>query len=111
MVPSASAESTPVTEHDPDWQEATIHADSILKGSTASKDFIVHFPGSKDVAWYDSPKLKSGQEGVFLLKQDTISGTPTVMFQNKKVPAYTALNPGDVLGKEEAQRVRSLATK
>lgn len=110
-IPAAAPESTPVTEHDPRWQEAIIHSDSVIKGPSTGKDFIVHFPASVDVAWYEAPKLKPGQAGIFLLKQDTVSGAPTVMFQNKRVQAYTVLNPGAVLGKEEAQRVRSLAVK
>lgn len=107
----AAPESTAVTEHDPRWQEAIIHSDSVIKGPSTGKDFIVHFPASVDVARYEAPKLKPGQAGVFLLKQDTVSGAPTVMFQNRRVQAYTVLNPGDILGKEEAQRVRSLAVK
>lgn len=110
-IPAGVPESTPVTEHDPRWQEAILHSDSVIKGPSTGKDFIVHFPASVDVAWYEAPKLKPGQAGIFLLKQDTVSGAPTVMFQNKRVKAYTVLNPGGVLGKEEAQRVRSLAAK
>jgi hypothetical protein len=101
----------PVTEHDPQWQEAVIHADSAIKGPSTTMDFIVHFPASIDVVWYEAPKLKLGQEGVFFLKEDTVSGRPTVVIHNAKIHAYTVLSPDAVLSMEETQRVRSLAEK
>lgn len=111
-IPTATAGTTaPITEHDPEWKEAIIHVDSIIKGPASTRDIVVHFPGSIDVSWYDAPKLKVGQEATFFLRVDKISGAPTAMLNNKEVTAYIALNPGDVLSKEEAQRVRALAAK
>jgi hypothetical protein len=110
-VPTASPTVIPITEHDPEWKEAVIRADSIIKGPASTKDIVVHFPASIDVSWYDVPKLKVGQEGTFILQIDRISGTPVAILQKKQVPAYSAPSPEDVLSKEDAQRVRALAIK
>lgn len=55
------------SEHDPVWAKATITADCTLRGATpASADAV--FATSQDIAWYTSPKLTVGQQGVFLLQ-------------------------------------------
>jgi hypothetical protein len=100
----------PITEHDPDWHEAVIEVESEIKGAQAGQEIVVRFPASLDVAWHDVPKLKVGQEGTFLLQRDQVSGTPRALLAGTQVDAYTALNPQDVLPKEEAQRIRALAT-
>jgi hypothetical protein len=109
---TAAPSAAPITEHDPEWKEAVIHADSIIKGPASSaKEIVVHFPASIDVSWYEWPKLKVGQEGTFILQNDKVSGAPAAMLQKKKVLAYIAPNTEDVLSKEEAQRVRALTIK
>jgi hypothetical protein len=101
----------PITEHDPEWQEAVIHVESTIKPSDSTKEVVVHFPASIDVAWYDAPKLKVGQEGTFILRRDKVSGMPTAILQNQQVQTYVALSPGDVLNKDDAKRVRLLVSK
>jgi len=98
----------PITEHDPDWQEAVIRVESWIKGEQANEEIVVRFPGSLDVAWYGVPKFKEGQEGTFLLQKDQVSGIPKAMLAGAEVNAYTASDIHDVLPKEEAQRVRAL---
>lgn len=85
----------PITEHDPDWQEAIIRVESWIKGVQANQDIVVRFPGSLDVAWYEAPKLKVGQEGTFFLRKDKITGLPKAILGNYEVDAYTALNAED----------------
>lgn len=101
----------PITEHDPEWKQAVIHVESSIKGAPPNQNVVVRFPGSIDVAWYDAPKLKEGQQGVFFLQTDKISGAPKAMLAGHQVPAYTVLSPSDVLSKDEMQRVRALANK
>jgi hypothetical protein len=59
------AKTGPISEHDPDMQIATINIIESLEGS-ACKQIEVRFAASTDVAWFGSPKLHVGQEGVFL---------------------------------------------
>jgi len=109
---TAAPSAAPITEHDPEWKEAIIHADSIIKGPASSaKEIVVHFPASIDVSWYEWPKLKVGQEGTFILQDDKVSGAPAAMLQKKQVRAYITPNTEDVLSKEDAVRVRALTTK
>ena len=100
----------PVTEHDPQWQEAVIEVQSSIKGAEPNQRMVVRFATSRDVAWYRAPKLNVGQEGTFLLKKDQVSATPQAMLEGQQVDAYTVLAPSDVLRKQDAQRVRALHT-
>jgi hypothetical protein len=58
-----------ISEHDPLWQEAVVHVESVEKGATNQKQVVVRFPGSNDVAWRNHPKFRPGQQGVFLLNR------------------------------------------
>src|SRR5216117_1297492 len=96
------------TEHDPNWQEAIIHVDEGLKGATAGERVVVRFPGSRDVAFVGTPKFAAGQEGTFLLRKDSATGSPLSLLAGQTVQAYTALHRLDVLSKQDAQHVRTL---
>ena len=89
-----------ITEHDPDWQEAILQV-----------EVVVRFPGSHDVAWVGTPRFAVGQEGTFLLHRDSTTGSPTTMFAGRSVPAYTALHKLDVLPKQDAPHIRDLIRK
>src|SRR6201993_1855292 len=98
-----------VTEHDPDWHDAVIKIESVLKGPKLKKKrLVVRFPQCNDVAWVRAPKFEKHQEGIFFLKKDEISGAPIALLQGTEVNAYTCLRPGDWLPKSDAARVRSL---
>src|SRR5881396_3126919 len=70
------ARPTRSTELAPNWQEAIIHVDEGLKGATAGERVIVRFPGSRDVAFVGTPRFAAGQEGTFLLRKDSTTGSP-----------------------------------
>lgn len=98
-----------VTEHDPDWHDAVIRIESILKGpKLKKKELVVRFPQCNDVAWVHAPKFEKNQEGIFFLKKDEISGAPVALLEGTEVNAYTCLRPGDWLPNSEQARVRSL---
>jgi hypothetical protein len=98
-----------VTEHDPDWHDAVIKIESVLKGPKLKKKrLVVRFPQCNDVAWVRAPKFEKHQEGIFFLKKDEISGAPIALLEGTEVNAYTCLRPGDWLPKSDAARVRSL---
>jgi hypothetical protein len=57
----------PTSEHDPDWWVARVAVAETLKGSTTRKNVDVLFANSEDIAWYAAPKLRPGDDGIFLL--------------------------------------------
>jgi len=105
---AAPGHPTRITEHDPEWQEAIIQVQDSIKGVRSGQRVVVRFPGSRDVAYVSTPRLVVGQEGTFLLHQDTATGSPFTMMAGQSVPAYTALNQLDVLPKQDGDRVRVL---
>jgi len=101
-----------VTEHDPDWHEAVVTVESVLKGGQVKGNkVIVRFPQRNDVAWVNSPKFAKDQKGIFCLNRDKTSGAPTAKMGGKQVNVYTCLGHGDALPLSEEARVRSLLKK
>ena len=101
-----------VTEHDPDWHEAVVTVESVLKGGQVKGNkVIVRFPQRNDVAWVNSPRFTKDQKGIFCLNRDKTSGAPTAKVGGKQVNVYTCLGHGDALPLSEEARVRSLLKK
>jgi len=93
----------PITEHDPDWWEATIAVSSVEKGQRVP-ELKVRFAHSMDEMWVDSPKLRKGERAVFLLRQDQQEkGMPAL-----RRPGWTALDPLDVQPPAHVARLRAL---
>ncbi|HYO13098.1 MAG TPA: hypothetical protein VE685_07895 [Thermoanaerobaculia bacterium] len=92
----------PITEHDPQWWEAVIEVDSVLKGSKPEGNRVtVLYPESLDVMWYEAPKPRKGWDAVWLLyrgQRPGVSGEP-----------YTVLKPWNILSRDTAETVRRLA--
>jgi hypothetical protein len=98
-----------VTEHDPDWHEAVVEVQSVLKGGKVKGNkIVVRFPQRNDVAWVRSPKFQKNQQGIFCLNRDEVSGVPTTKLGGQQVSVYTCLGHGDSLPMAEEARVRSL---
>lgn len=89
------------TEHDPDWYEAQLAVQSVIKGNLQSREVTLLFPHSNDVMWHRSPKFKEGQQGIFLLHRNQ-ARLPGIENQ------LTALNPLDFRPLEELNRVQRL---
>jgi hypothetical protein len=89
-----------LSTHDPQWWQATIEVQSVEKGNLSGKTIQVLFASSKDVAWYQSPKLKAGDHGVWLLQNRDPFG--------KAVPAPAVVSPHDVQPIGELGHVRTL---
>jgi len=101
-----------VSEHDPDWHEAVVEVQSVLKGAQVKGNkVVVRFPGRNDVAWVHSPKFEKNQQGIFCLNRDQTSGVPTEKVAGRQVSVYTCLGHGDSLPLSDAPRVRSLLKK
>jgi len=98
-----------VTEHDPDWHEAVVEVQSVLKGGKVKGNkVIVRFPQRNDVAWVHTPKFAKNQQGIFCLNPDQATGAPITKMGGQKVNVYTCLGHGDSLPMSEEARVRSL---
>lgn len=98
-----------VTEHDPDWHEAVVEVQSVLKGGKVKGDkVIVRFPNRNDVAWVSSPKFAKNQRGIFCLNRDQSTGAPTTKMGGQKVNVYTCLGHGDALPISDEARARAL---
>jgi len=63
----AGSRTGPITEHEPQWREAIIQVDEVLKGTHEKKQVVVRFPASTDVMWHGAPKFEAGQQGYFIL--------------------------------------------
>jgi hypothetical protein len=107
-VPKSAAPQR-VSEHDPDWHEAVVEVQSVLKGGQVKgRKVVVRFPGRNDVAWVQSPKFAKNQQGIFCLNRDQTSGVSTEKVGGRQVTVYTCLGHGDALPMSDAPRVRSL---
>jgi hypothetical protein len=109
VIPKSAAPRYRTSEHSANWHEAILQVQSVLKGPKLKKNkMVVRFPLSRDVAWASAPKFEPGQQGIFILKKDQVSGAPTASSGNYKGDVYTCLKPGDWLPMSEEARVRSL---
>lgn len=101
---TAAADQTgPPGEHDPQWSEAVVAVDSVLKGALTGPVVIV-YPASIDVAWYCAPKYHAGQTGVFLLHSANVPEAAAVQYSN----TYTSLHSADSVPASDTARVRAL---
>jgi hypothetical protein len=98
-----------VTEHDPDWHEAVVEIQSVLKGGQVKGNrVVVRFPNQNDVAWVRSPRFMKNQRGIFCLNRDKGTGATTTKLGSQEVYVYTCLGHGDALPLAEEARVRAL---
>ena len=94
------------TEHAPDWWQAEIEVQSVLKGTHQEKTVIL-YANSLDEMWIDSPKFKQGQEGIWILQRDQKEkGWPVL-----RIPGLTTLDPLDFQPMQQLDRVRKLAAE
>lgn len=89
-----------VSEHTPHWTEAVLEVTSVEKGTAPGPTVTVVYPESRDVMWYQAPKLQRGQQGVFLLRRGIAEGLAREVL--------TALDPLDVQPPDALDRVRRL---
>ena len=110
-VPKSAAPRYRTSEHSASWHEAVLQVQSVLKGPKLKRNKIVlRFPQSRDVAWVSAPKFEPGQQGVFILQKEDVSGAPASSGA-AKADVYTCLRPGDFVPMTEEARVRSLLKK
>ena len=115
-VERSAQTTTNISEHDPDWHEATINVDEVIKGKKGTKQVTVLFPNSDDVRWHKVDKYAVGEQGIFMLQRKAKKrdeGVPAKLLA--AVPdqpdTFTTLHPCDHLPLNELERVRALARK
>jgi hypothetical protein len=110
-VPESAVPRYRTSEHSASWREAVLQVQSVLKGPRLKRNKIVlRFPQSRDVAWVSAPKFEPGQQGIFILQKEDVSGAPANSAAGK-ADVYTCLRPGDFVPLSEEPRVRSLLKK
>ena len=96
------------SEHDPEWKEAVVILENVIKGPQVKK-VIIRFPASNDIAWYKIPKLQQGERGTFILSVDKeITGFKAGVIDGAPVNTYALQDPLDVLPAEDFEKVESL---
>ena len=92
-----------LTEHDPEWKEAEIAIDEVLKGDVSGKTMKIVFAGGKDIMYYRSPKLGVGDDGIFMIQ--TADSSTARILQNERV----LIDPsGFVKGRESLGKIKRL---
>jgi hypothetical protein len=114
LSPSGTApKSVEYTEHDPEWRVATVRVTTPLRGGAPGSVINVVFPSSNDVMWFLVPKLRSGQEALFIThdldKREQLRYRPSglVDFLSKQSATFV-LYPVDVQPATLEASVRSL---
>jgi hypothetical protein len=102
--PAKLSERQPVTEHDPQWQEAEVGIEVVQKGQFSARSVSVLFAGSTDVMWFQSPKLKEGQDGIWLLHKDAVRW-PGIKER------YVVVDPLDFQPRDQVDRVKRLLAR
>jgi len=95
------------TEHDPEWWEGVIDVEAVEKGTvkpekgkSGKTHITVFFAHSADVAWYRSPKLEVGDQGVFILHEGEFRTGPT--------PGPAIIHPLDFRPMSNVEHIRAL---
>jgi hypothetical protein len=101
----------PPSEHDPDWQVAAVRVIAPIRGGERGKIVEVLFPASRDVVWFNAPKLRPNQEAVFIAhkpaERELDSGAMSALAALKdKSSIYLVTAPFDVLPSKDDERVR-----
>jgi len=115
-VERSAVETTHISEHDPDWHEATIDVDEVIKGKKGTKQVTVLFPNSDDVRWHNVDKYSVGEQGIFMLQRKakkSAEGVPAKLLAAvpNEPDMFTTLHPADHLPLDQLERVRALARK
>lgn len=101
----AAIRSMRLSEHDPQFLEATIEVERTEKGQLSGNTVKVVFPSSMDVMWYQAPKLKVGQEGAFILHADEAKRVIGAVNLPK---TYTVLDSSDFQPKDRQEQLRKV---
>lgn len=92
-----------ISEHNPHWMQAEIEVKESLKGFVASNSIVrVLYPASTDVMWIRSPKLKVGEEKIFVL------GSQPISLSEDKFRGFSLVDKLQVLDAGKKESLKSL---
>ncbi len=92
-----------LTEHDPNWHEADIQVEKVLKGNFDKDTVTIIFSKSNDVIWYKAPKFQPEMEGVWLLR--------SIEFAGERLRYPAAVDPDSFRPKAEQEKIQKLLAK
>jgi hypothetical protein len=109
--PGAPAQ--PPSEHDPEWHIASVRVVTSLQGGAQGDVVNVLFPASRDIVWFNAPKLAVGQEAIFIThKADREDAKnlrgPAVAALLAAQPVEVVSQPFDTVPVADEARVRAL---
>jgi hypothetical protein len=87
------------TEHDPQWWEAVLEVQSVVKGKAVGKTVTFLYPNSIDIMWAFVPKAKVGEQATWLLHRHT---------PENGAPVLAVADPKDRLSDAEARQAEGL---
>jgi hypothetical protein len=100
--------SMPISEHNPEWQEAVVRLVHVAKGTRkAGQEVAVRFAASRDVRWANAPKFSVGEEGVWMLGDKSPEHAEMRAASGVPKDHYLVVDPEDFHPKEHADRVLS----
>lgn len=102
---AAARESRPVTEHDPQWQEAVVEVESVVRGAVRAQQVTILFPGSMDVMWRDAPKHRPGERGVWFLHQDPVPAAVAEVVPQ----VFAVVDKHDFQSRDRLEEIREVA--
>jgi hypothetical protein len=91
------------SEHDPGWREAEIEVGETIKGKVEGKTIKLLFASSNDVMFFNAPKFKVNDEGVFIIGQSDNETVKLIGNENMVIEPK-----GFIQGKESASRIKAL---
>lgn len=106
----------PPSEHDPEWHVASVRVNTPLQGGDKGALVSIIFPASRDIMWFNSPKLRPGMDAIFIAhkpdkEQAVLLRTTGVTTFIEKHAAELVTQPFDVLPASAEERVRRLLSK
>ena len=111
-----AATDEPSSEHDPEWHVAAVRVVKSLRGTEAGALVSVIFPASRDIMWFNAPKLRPGQEAILIAhppdKEDTrLTRAPGAAAFLSKESAVVVSAPFDLLPAADEARMQDLLAK
>lgn len=105
--------SAPSSEHDPEWQVATVRVTTALRGGEPGRAVTLLFAASRDITWFNSPKLKPGQDAIFLPRapkkeEEEMYRSSALAKLMETQTVYLVTEPYDVLPPAQEARVRAM---
>lgn len=109
-------ERTPVDEHDPQFEVALVRITSPIAGTDRRAVVPILFAASRDIAWFNSPKLRPGEDAIFIAHpprdNELAMLRSSVAFDLvRRNGALLVTQPYDVLPPSEQGRVATLVAR